>query len=282
MAYQVRRANLLWLDDVMNRACQDRIAIVTGASRGIGLAIARRLAEEGARVVLSARTLEPDPKYQGSLRESVELIRGLGGEAVAIQADVSKTEDRHRLVAEATEQLGPVDILVNNAAVTFLGPFTEFTEKRWRLMVEIQLRAPYELTQLVIPGMIERGRGWILNVSSRIAMHAVGPPFSDIDTKWGWTTYAMCKAGLDRFTTALAAEVYKDGIAVNALAPWDNVSTPGSGAHDLVEGFALEGPEHIAEAALLLCSGDPAQLTGRVAYSQPLLGEFQRRPVVRQ
>jgi NAD(P)-dependent dehydrogenase (short-subunit alcohol dehydrogenase family) len=266
----------------MERACQGRVAVVTGASRGIGLAIAQRLAEEGARVALSARTLEPDPKYQGSLRESVELIRNDGGEAVAIQADVSKPEDRQRLIAEATEQLGPVDILVNNAAVTFLGPFTEITEKRWRLMFEVQVRAPYELTQLLIPGMIERGRGWILNISSRIAAHAVGPPYDEVDTKWGWTVYGMCKASLNRFTTALAAEVYKNGIAVNALAPWDNVITPGSGAHDLIEGFALEGPEYIAEAALLLCSGDPAKLTGRVAYSQPLLAEFQRRPVVRQ
>ncbi len=79
-------------------------------------------------------------------------------------------------------------------------------------------------------------------------------------------------------STALAAELFPSGIAVNALAPWDNVATPGAEHHDLVQGFALEGPEVMAEAALLLCSAPPEQLTGRVAFSQPLLAEFQRRP----
>jgi NAD(P)-dependent dehydrogenase (short-subunit alcohol dehydrogenase family) len=262
----------------VKRACEDRVAVVTGASRGLGLAIARRLAEEGARVAISARTLEPDPKHEGSVRDAVAEIAAAGGRAVPIQADVSKPEDRERLIAEATEQLGPVDILVNNAAVTFLGPFTEFTEKRWRLMMEVQVRAPYHLTQLVVPGMASRKEGWVLNISSRAGVHAVGPPFEDVHANGGWTVYGLCKAALDRFTTALAAEVYKDGIAVNSLSPWDNVITPGAGAHDLIEGYPLEGPEHIAEAALILCSGDPARLTGRVAYSQPLLAEFQRRP----
>ena len=91
----------------------------------------------------------------------------------------------------------------------------------------------------------------------------------------------MVKAALDKFTTGLAPEVFDDGIAVNSLAPWDNVVTPGAGAHDLVEGYKIEGPELMAEAALALCSGDPAKLTGRVAYSQPLLAELQRRPPIR-
>jgi NAD(P)-dependent dehydrogenase (short-subunit alcohol dehydrogenase family) len=91
----------------------------------------------------------------------------------------------------------------------------------------------------------------------------------------------MCKAALERFTTGLAAEMYAYGIAVNALAPWDNVETPGAAAHDLVKGFRLEPPELIAEAALALCSGDPTRLTGRIAYSQPLLAELKRRPPIR-
>src|SRR5205809_3519538 len=93
--------------------CEGRVAVVTGASRGIGAAIAERLAEEGARVVASARTLEPDERYEGSLQETVERITKAGGEAVAIQCDISKPEDRQRLVAETVDALGPVDILVN-------------------------------------------------------------------------------------------------------------------------------------------------------------------------
>lgn len=261
----------------MGRACEGRVAVVTGASRGIGDAIARRLAGEGARVAVSARTIEPDPRYPGSLQETVDAVIAAGGDAIAVRADLSKPEDRRRLVSETEERLGPVDILVNNAAVTFLFPFDEFPEKRWRLMFEVQVRAPYELAQLVVPGMRRRKQGWILNITSRSAVHPVGPPFDELHATGGFSVYGMCKAALERFTTALAAEAHADGIVVNALAPWDNVATPGAGAHDLVKGFALEGPEWMAEAALALCTCD-ARLTGRIAYSQPLLAELKRSP----
>jgi citronellol/citronellal dehydrogenase len=261
----------------MGDACGGRVAVVTGASRGIGEAIARRLAEEGARVALSARTLEPDDTIAGSLTETAAAIRAAGGEAVAIRADIAQSDDRHHLIAETERRLGPVDILVNNAAVTYLLALESFTAKRFDLMVEVQLRAPFELAQLVVPNMKQRGEGWILNISSRAANHAVGPPFADLE-KAGFTVYGMVKAGLERMTNAMAAELYDDGIAVNALAPWDNVATPGAGHHALVEGFPLEGVEWMAEAALVLCSSPPKQMTGRVAYSQPLLGELQRRP----
>jgi NAD(P)-dependent dehydrogenase (short-subunit alcohol dehydrogenase family) len=258
-------------------ACEGKVAIVTGASRGIGEAIARRLAKEGARVAISARTLQPDPRFAGSLVETAEAIRAAGGEAVPIQCDISKADDRRRLVTETEARLGPVEILVNNAAVTFLLPYEDFSEKRFQLMVEVQLWAPYELGQLVVPGMKRRGEGWILNISSRAAIHPMGPPFDPIH-KGGFSLYGTVKAGLNRMTTALAAELYDDGIAVNSLAPWDNVATPGAGHHDLVDGFKLEGPEYMAEAALALCSTPPKQVTGRVAYSQPLLEELGIRP----
>ncbi len=264
----------------MERACEGRVAIVTGASRGLGLAIARRLAEEGARVAVTARTLLPDPRYPGTLTETVDSIARSGGEAVAIQADLSKAEERARVVAETERRLGPVDILVNNAAVTFLFPVAEFSEKRFRLMFELQVRAPFELAQLVLPGMRQRRRGWILNVSSRAGVNPIGPPFEKIHTEGGFTVYGMCKAALDRFTTGLAAEVHADGIAVNSLAPWLVVPTHGAAFLDLV-GDEVEGPELTAEAALALCSGDPTRLTGRIAYSQPLLEELRLRPQVR-
>jgi NAD(P)-dependent dehydrogenase (short-subunit alcohol dehydrogenase family) len=258
--------------------CEGKVAIVTGASRGLGEAIARRLASEGARVAISARTLDRDPRVEGSLAETAERIRAAGGEALPIQCDLSNADDRKRLVEETTERLGPVDILVNNAAVTFLLPLESFPEKRFKLMVEVQLWAPYELCQLVVPGMKERGEGWILNISSRAGVHPLGPPFEDVHRTGNFSVYGMVKAGLNRLTSALAAELYDDGIAVNSLAPWDNVATPGAGHHDLVEGFALESPELMAEAALVLCSQPPKLLTCRITYSQPLLAEFQRRP----
>ena len=260
-----------------NQECEGRVALVTGASRGIGAAIAERLAAAGAAVAISARTLDPVEKYEGSLSETVARIRAAGGTVTPVQADISKPDDRERMVAEAVQQLGPIDILVNNAAVTYYMPFTEFPRKRYDLMFEVQLRAPFELAQMVVPSMRQRAAGWILNITSRAGIHPQGPPFMEI-YKRGFTVYGMVKAALDRFTTGLAAEVYGDGIAVNSLAPWDNVATPGAGAHDLVEGFRTEDISLMAEAALLLCTGDPSRLTGRVAYSQPLLAELQRRP----
>jgi citronellol/citronellal dehydrogenase len=257
--------------------CEGRVALVTGASRGLGAAIAERLALAGARVAVSARTLDPDPKYDGSLAETVARIQAKGGEAVAVKCDLSSSEDRHRMVAETVEKLGPIDILVNNAAVTFMYPVTQFPEKRFKLMVEVQMWAPYELAQLVLPSMRERGQGWILNITSRAGVHPPGPPYDPVHTL-GFSAYGMVKAALDRFSTGLAAEMYDDNIAVNSLAPWDNVATPGASAHSLVDGFAMEGIEWMAEAALALCSGDPKRLTGRVVYSQPLLAELQRRP----
>jgi citronellol/citronellal dehydrogenase len=261
----------------MDRVCEGRVALVTGASRGLGAAIAERLAEDGARVAVSARTLDHDDRQQGSLRETVQRISAAGGEAVAVQCDLSNADDRQRMIRETVGALGPIDILVNNAAVTFLEPYETFSEKRFRLMFEVQVRAPYELGQLVVPSMKARGAGWILNITSRAGIHPVGPPFDPVH-EGGFTVYGMVKAALDRYTTALAAELHRDNIAVNSLAPWDNVATPGASHHDLVDDFALEGPEWVAEAALLLCSGQPRQLTGRIAYSQPFLASMQARP----
>ena len=262
----------------MAGACEGKVAIVTGASRGIGAAIARRLAEEGARVAAAARTLDPDPRAKGSLAETVEAITDVGGEAIAIRCDLTKAEDRQHLVADATNRLGPIDILINDAAVTFLQPLGSFSRKRFDLMVEVQMWAPYELIQLVVPGMKERGAGWILNITSRAANPAAGPPFDEIQKGGGFTVYGMVKAALDRMSNAMAAELYDDGIAVNALGPWDNVATPGADHHDLVKGYPTEDVSQIAEAALILCSGPPSQMTGRVTYSKPLLAELKRRP----
>lgn len=106
--------------------CDGMVALVTGSSRGLGKAIAARLAESGATVALTARTMEPDPKYQGSLSQTRDEIVAAGGKAIAVQADLSQAEDRERLFAEVTGAVGAPDILVNNAAVTFLRPLDGF------------------------------------------------------------------------------------------------------------------------------------------------------------
>jgi citronellol/citronellal dehydrogenase len=250
-----------------------KIALVTGSSRGLGKGIAQRLADEGATVALTARTLEPDPKYTGSLQETLDEITAAGGRAIAVQADLSQPEDRARLFAEVVDRVGAPDILVNNAAVTFLRPLDTFPEKRVRLMMEMHVLAPLHLTQLAIPAMRERGRGWVLNVTSVGGDLPDGPPFDDFDTSAGFGIYGTVKAALNRLTKSLAAELYDDGIAVNAAAPSNPVATPGAGTLDLAK-TDTEDIALIMQTALTLCTADPKTMTGRIAHTQPFLREI--------
>ena len=129
-----------------------KVAVVTGASRGIGEAIAVRFAMEGARVVVSARTVEEaDHFLPGTIKATVKKITDAGGEAVAIKSDLAVAEDRESLIKETEERFGPVDILVNNAAVTWFVPVHDFSEKKFRTMMDVQVWAPFELAQACLP-----------------------------------------------------------------------------------------------------------------------------------
>jgi NAD(P)-dependent dehydrogenase (short-subunit alcohol dehydrogenase family) len=257
-------------------ALNGKVALVTGASRGIGAAIAERFAASGATVVVTARTIDAArSKLEGTIHETVTRITEAGGTAVAIAADLSKAAERERLVAETAALVGPVDVLVNNAAVTYFIPVADFGAKQFQLMFEVEVTAPFHLAQLVLPAMITKGEGWILNISSGAARHPTFPP--DPARHEGGAVYGMCKAALERFSTGLASEVYADNVAVNALSPNQVVPTPGTVFHHLVTGDphqVIEPPEVMAEAALALCSVAPRTRTGRITYSQDLLNEL--------
>ncbi len=248
-----------------------KVALVTGASRGIGEAIALRYAMEGAMVAISARTLEEgDHQFPGSINSIVSRIKAAGGEALGVQSDLSIPEERVRLIRTIEDRLGPVDILCNNAAVTFFIPIETFPEARWRLMFEVQVNTPLHLSQLVIPGMKARGAGWIVNLSSHAAIHpklTAGLP--------GSVVYGMCKAALERFSTGLASELYKDKIAVNAISP-GLVATPGAVHHKLVNDTNRERVtpvEHVAEACLRLSCNVPSMISGRVTTASDIMKE---------
>jgi len=264
----------------MGGSCEGKVALVTGASRGIGAAIARRLASEGARVAAVARSLDQAPEgVPGTLRETVAAIEADGGRAVAIRGDILDAASRADFMAACRAELGPIDILVNNATYGPYRPLERFRERETARVFEASVRAPLELVQLALPDLRAKGRGWILNISSATAQHPEGPPYNEFQRRGGSQLYATGKAALDRLTTGLAAELHPECIAVNALAPVAAVITEAvraSGADRWIEPSMVEPVEAMAEAALALCTGDPEKLTGRVAYSLRLLEELGR------
>ncbi len=254
-----------------------QIALVTGASRGIGEAIARRFAAEGARVICVARTLsEGDHPLEGSLERTVATIRKAGGDAEAVAANISEVEECRRVVAAAEQALGPVDVLVNNAAANYFAPVAEIPARRWQRVFAVNVHAPFLLAQAVLPGMIERGRGAIVNIGSG---GAVGPgrgPYPELSGGRS-VLYGSTKAALERFTQGLAEEVERHGIAVSCLSPSEAVLTPGALFHAEFSGMGdIDGApvDYMVDAALLLATEPLDRVSGLVTYDQALLKEY--------
>jgi citronellol/citronellal dehydrogenase len=256
-----------------------RVVLVTGASRGLGAEIARLLAAEGGRVVCAARTLkEGEHRLAGSLQTTVDEIRRAGGQAHAVAANIADPAECERLVEAARTTYGPVDVLVNNAALTYFVPIREYAVNRWLASWAVNVHAPFVLSQLVLRDMVERRRGAIVNIGSGAAIGPGRGPYKDpaAGTRGG-TCYGAEKAALERFTQGLAAEVYPFGVAVTCVSPSQVVPTPGTVYHKLVKDLddpRGERPELMARAVLLLATEPLDRVTGRVTYSQQILREF--------
>ena len=260
----------------MNGTLAGKVAVVTGASRGIGEAICYRLAMQGAKVVASARSaLASDHIFDGTINETADRIRDCGGDAFAVQCNLASLEDRENLISETLEHYGPVDILVSNAAITYFIPALEFPDKRYDLMFDVQVKAPFHLTQMVLPSMIERSSGHIINISSGAAIH----PNPDAPGAHGGTVYGMCKAALERFTTGLAQEHYSNNVSVNVISP-GLVATPGVLHHHLINESNIsqvQAIECIAESVYQLSIAD-ISMSGRIDHAAAFLEELKIEP----
>ena len=254
-----------------------KVVLVTGASRGIGEDIARLFAGEGGRVVCAARTLrEGDHPLAGSLEHTVGEIQAAGGQATAIAADISEPDECVRLVQAARDAYGPIDVLVNNAALTYFIEVKDYPVNKWLRSWAVNVHAPFVLSKLVLEDMIPRRRGSIVNISSGSAIGPGRGPYPEPERYAGGTCYGAEKAALERFTQGLAREVYPHGVSVTAVSPSQVVPTPGTVHHKLVRSLddpRGEPPILMARAALLLATEPCERITGRVTYSQEILKE---------
>ncbi|MFN8228817.1 MAG: SDR family oxidoreductase [Mycobacterium sp.] len=276
-----------------------RTAIVTGASRGLGRAIAVALAAEGAKVAVAARTEQVwNDKLPGTIGETVAEIEAAGGHGAAIRADLTDRDDVARLVNEARAALGPITLLVNNAAFTAPGrppvpgapapertaakaqvpqadwpPFVGTPVHAFRRHFEIAVFAAYELMQLVVPDMLDAGGGAIVNISSIASRIPGAGPFSDF-AGGILPGYGGSKAALEHLTESAAYDLQRRNISVNALSPSQAMMTPGLSYYRT--DFDDVGSEaDFAEAVVRLALVDPNAVTGRtIGHHQVLDGTY--------
>jgi NAD(P)-dependent dehydrogenase (short-subunit alcohol dehydrogenase family) len=257
-----------------------KVAIVTGASRGIGRAIAERLGSAGATVVIAARSLSSSVnELSGTLSETAAAIEQAGGKAIMIACDVENADSRANLINETIAKTGRLDILVNNAGRAIHAKIGDFTTADTVSQVEQYLISPFELTKLALPQMRKQGKGWIINLGSSTAHTPSGPPYDDYTTHGGAALYAALKTSIHRLSISLAAELLADDISVNVVAPVGAILTPGVEALGVIteETMAyVEPADHIAEAALDFAEAEPRTKTGKVAFSYLYLDEIGR------
>jgi 3-oxoacyl-[acyl-carrier protein] reductase len=257
----------------MNQLLTGKVALVTGSSRGIGRAIAQRLAAEGATVAVTARAHRPSPSTRagvasaipGTIDETIALIESAGGSAFGLTADLEDAAARAGLVGAVLDRLGRIDILINNAGFADYSVIEEMSMETFDRTVEHYLRTPFVLTKAAVPHMREQGGGWIVNIGSVTGVAPVRP-YREYNKTSGDVIYGSCKAALHRFTQGVAAELLDANIAVNCVGPSTAVRTPGA-ASLIPETFFTEPVQYLAETVLAMCHLPAAERTGLVAFS---------------
>lgn len=242
-----------------------KTALITGGSRGIGKAIALRLAKEGVNIAIAAKTTEPHPKLEGTIHTAAEEIRAAGAEALALACDIRSEEQIQKAVDETVSRFGGIDILINNASAINLTP-TEATEpKRFDLMHDIQIRGTFFMCRACIPHLKKSTNAHILNLS---------PPIN-LNPKWlaQHLAYTISKYGMSMIVLGLAEELKNDKIAANALWPRTTIAT--AAVQNLLGGDFLmqmsRTPEIVAEAALHILRQPSSECTGNFFIDENVL-----------
>jgi NAD(P)-dependent dehydrogenase (short-subunit alcohol dehydrogenase family) len=260
----------------MGERFKKRRVLITGASRGIGASIAERLAAEGADVALVARTLEEHEHLDGSLVETSGRLERYGGGVVLIAANLAEEEERLASVARAEAELGgSIEILVNNAAAAIYAPIVGFPLRRRRILFEVNVHAPLDLANAVIPAMRDAGEGWIVNVSSRAAILSAGPPFDKGALGSTTALYGASKAALNKITNALGVDLHGAGVRVNTVEPRSSVLSEGAQAlvGATLRPDQVESMEEMVEAVMFLCDCEP-DFTAQNCVSLELIRQF--------
>ncbi|MQA00782.1 MAG: SDR family NAD(P)-dependent oxidoreductase [Dehalococcoidia bacterium] len=257
---------------------EGRVALVTGASRGIGADIARYLGRAGAAVAVTARSeVEGDPRLPGTVHSVADEIRAAGGRAIGVRLNMREHDQIPVAVARTVEEFGRLDIVVNNAAVQVPGTIESVDPRHLSLMWEVDLLGPLLLIREALPHLRAAGGGHLINISSRAASSPGPGPYqrrAPAGAIVRGSFYAMLKAGLERYTQALAAELEDASIAVNALSPMGRINTPGSmfwtNRDTPLDDLEFQVAHEMGMAAVWICEQQPPGYTGHIDFDEEL------------
>jgi len=248
---------------------KDKVAIITGASRGLGRAFALAFAREGAMVTLAARTVQKSRFIAGTIYETADQIAAEGGTALPVPTNVADEGSVANMVRQTLEAFRRIDILVNNAATNRPALFAKLSQKKWDEIMGVNLRGTVLCTKAVIPQMMEQKGGHIINLSSMASLDVKHEPVTGL-------AYDVSKAAVNRFSLGLAEELRPYSIAVNVLMVDNTVTEGWSYLNPAADKSRWYMPEMWASYALFVASRDPSAYTGRLLTEQDLRQETAR------
>lgn len=259
---------------------RERVVIITGASRGIGRDMAVALADEGAHVVVAARSESvSDPRLPGTIFSVAEEVEGRGGKALALKVDVTKDEDLENMVTRTKEKFGRIDAMIYNPSVLIPGNTRTVQPRHLDLLYRLNIRAPIMATRAVLDPLREAGGGHIVFISSRAGVFPGPGPYTEEQQargRAGGAFYGMTKAALERYAQSLAMEVQSDGIGVNVLSPQGRIKTPGNiYSQNDKENPNLDFEEAVAMGKALnwILQQPPTSFTGNILFDEDMVAE---------